>query len=299
LLKIICVSLVTAGGFIMLYSILTFRKSLVAFKTQANQQKINTAWIFTASMILMLFFLAGYIAVDVVFFSMDDVSSTNLIDAFIFFFGAIFVLAMVTTLRLMSAAISNKTDEIIKTLVNAVEAKDHYTQGHSVHVSNVSELIYRHLPGRMKAKISRTRLMDAAILHDIGKIGIPDNILNKPGSLTLEERHQIEQHAYLGKVILEPTSYQLIGEIVCCHHERVDGKGYYGIAPERIPIESKIIAVADTFSALCTDRVYRPKKSYEAALQIILSVAGTQLDAEIVNAFCDIPRNEIESVRVA
>jgi HD-GYP domain-containing protein (c-di-GMP phosphodiesterase class II) len=137
-------------------------------------------------------------------------------------------------------------------------------------------------------------LIDAAILHDIGKIGIPDSVLNKSGELTPEERHLIEQHATLGKKILEPTSYQLIGEIVCCHHERIDGKGYSKIPADKIPLESKIIAVADTFSALCTDRVYRPKKSYEEAVQIIKDVAGTQLDAEIVKAFCAIPKKELE-----
>jgi len=199
---------------------------------------------------------------------------------------------MITMLKRMSTAISKKTSEIIKTLVNAMEAKDQYTQGHSVHVANVVKLIYDHLPERTKNKISKARLMDAAILHDIGKIGIPDSVLNKPGKLTPEERIMIEQHVMLGKKILEPTSYQLIGEIVYCHHERIDGKGYFKIPAEKIPLESRIIAVADTFSALCTDRIYRPKKSYEEAVQIIKDAAGTQLDAEIVRVFCTIPKKD-------
>jgi HD-GYP domain-containing protein (c-di-GMP phosphodiesterase class II) len=288
--------LVAIGGGIMLYSIITFLKSLASFKVQANEQKIFADWIYTACMTLMLFFFVCYMAVDIIFIIADTISMTNLLVAFVFLFGAIFVYTMIKMLKRMSTTISEKTGEIIKTLVNAVEAKDQYTQGHSVHVANVTKLIYDNLPERAKNKISKTRLMDAAILHDIGKIGIPDSVLNKPGKLTPEERNMIEQHALMGKKILEPTSYQLIGEIVYCHHERIDGKGYFNIPADKIPLESRIIAVADTFSALCTDRIYRPRKSYEEAVQIIRGAAGTQLDAEIVNVFCAIPKEKFENI---
>jgi len=296
LLKCICALLVTAGGCIMLYSIITFLKSLANFKVQANEQKIFADWIYTICMLLMVFFFVCYIAVDIIFLIADTVSMTNLLIAFVFVFGAVFVYTMITMLKRMSTTISEKTNEIIKTLVNAVEAKDQYTQGHSIHVANVVKLIYYYLPEQTKKKINKSRLMDAAILHDIGKIGIPDNVLNKPGKLTPEERLMIEQHAMLGKKILEPTSYQFIGEIVLCHHERIDGKGYFKIPPDKIPLESRIIAVADTFSALCTDRIYRPRKSYEEAVQIIQEVAGTQLDPEIVKIFCTIPKEEFENI---
>ena len=245
-------------------------------------------------MFLMLFFFVCYIAVVIIFLVADTISMTNLLIAFVFVFGAIFVYTMITMLKRMSTTISEKTSEIIKTLVNAMEAKDQYTQGHSVHVANVVELIYNHLPEQTKNKINKARLMDAAILHDIGKIGIPDSVLNKPGKLTPEEKHLIEQHVTMGKKILEPTSYQLIGEIVLCHHERIDGTGYLKKSADQIPLESRIITVADTFSALCTDRIYRHKKSYEEAVQIIQDIAGTQLDVEIVKVFCTIPKNEFE-----
>ena len=284
------------GGCIMLYSIITFLKSLANFKVQANEQKIFADWIYTICMILMLFFFVCYIAVDIIFLVADTVTMTNLLIAFVFVFGAVFVYTMIIMLKRMSTTISEKTGEIIKALVNAVEAKDQYTQGHSVHVANVTKLIYEHLPERLKNKINKARLMDAAILHDIGKIGIPDSVLNKPGKLTPEERLMIEQHPKLGKKILEPTSYQLIGEIVYCHHERIDGKGYFNVSLDKIPLESRIISVADTFSALCTDRIYRKKKSYEKAVQIIKDAAGTQLDEEIVEVFCTIPKAEFENI---
>jgi len=280
----------------MLCSIIAFFKSLVKLKVQANEQKIFADWIYSVSMCLMLFFFVCYIMVDINFIIADEFSMTNLIVAFVFVFGAIFVYTMITALKRMSSTISKKTDEIIKALVNAIEAKDQYTRGHSDYVAKVTNLIYDRLPENIKKKISRATLLDAAILHDIGKIGIPDNVLNKIGSLTPEERHLIEQHTMMGKRILEPTSYQLIGDIIYCHHERIDGNGYFSIEADKIPLESKIIAVADTFSALCTDRVYRPKKSYEEAMKIIQEAAGTQLDAEIVKALSAIPKKEIENI---
>ncbi|MCL2498988.1 MAG: HD domain-containing protein [Defluviitaleaceae bacterium] len=279
----------------MLFGLIMFLKSLAAFRAQAHEQEIFTDRIYTASMALTILFLIGYIFVGAMFMIRSTMSTTDLIISLLLFFGAIFVCAMVITLKKMSAAISRKTDEITKTLVNAMEAKDHYTQGHSVHVAEIVRLIYGHLPDRIKNGICRTRLMDAAILHDIGKIGIPDNILNKPGKLSSEERKIIEQHVTYGKNILEPTSYQHIGDIVYYHHERLDGRGYLKVAAEDIPIEARIITVADTFSALSTDRIYRPRKSYDEAIRIIKEVADTQLDTEIVAVLCEIPKELLEA----
>ena len=121
----------------MLYSIITFFKSLVSFKVQANEQKIFADWIYTVCMLLMLFFFVCYMAVDIIFLIVDTVSMTNLLIAFVFVFGAIFVYTMIAMLKRMSSTISQKTSEIIKTLVNAIEAKDQYTQGHSVHAEIV------------------------------------------------------------------------------------------------------------------------------------------------------------------
>jgi len=180
-----------------------------------------------------------------------------------------------------------------KLLANIVDAKDPYTRSHSDHVARVAELIYEKLPKAQKHKICKWRLLEAATLHDIGKIGVPDNILNKVGELTMQERDMLKKHAELGKIILKPTGDDLLGEIVYHHHERVDGEGYFNVKSDCIPIESKIIAVADTLSALCTDRVYRKKKSYDDVMQIVKDAAGTQLDEEIVEILCLIPQEDL------
>jgi HD-GYP domain-containing protein (c-di-GMP phosphodiesterase class II) len=206
---------------------------------------------------------------------------------------------MVITVERISDALTKRTREIIMTLVNTVEAKDKYTRGHSEHVANITELIYINLPNKTKKKINFSILMDAAVLHDVGKIGISESILNKPGGLTPEERQIIEEHPKIGRHILENTSYQSVAEILCYHHERIDGTGYYKLSADQIPLESKIISVADTFSTLFTDRVYRPKKTYKESIDILMSVAGTQLDKEIVRIFCSIPEHEIEAANVS
>jgi HD-GYP domain-containing protein (c-di-GMP phosphodiesterase class II) len=295
MLKILCISLVAIGGCGMLFGIVAVYRSLVDLKTQAHEQKIFADRKYTVCMITMIFLFLGYLSVGAFFINTSVFTTAHLIIAVFFFFLAVFACEMLMVLKRMSAALTNKTDEIIKTLVNTVEAKDQYTRGHSVHVANISELIYNHLPEPIKRKVSRPDLMDAAILHDIGKIGITDSILNKPDTLTPEERLEIEQHPRIGKTILENTSYRLVGEILYAHHERVDGEGLYKMPDSQIPLESKIIAVADTFSALSTDRVYRPKKSYNDSIRIIRELAGTQLDEEIVQVLCMIPRQAIEA----
>jgi HD-GYP domain-containing protein (c-di-GMP phosphodiesterase class II) len=270
----------------------------VALRMQANEHKIFADWIYMVAMLLMIFFLAGYIAINIVFIKMSELTPQHFIVAIVFAFGAVFVQIMVITVKRISAALSRKAREIITTLVNTVEAKDQYTRGHSVHVANLTELIYNYLPTEMKKKINFSILMDAAILHDIGKIGISENILNKPGALNPEEKHIVEEHPRIGKYILQNTSYQSVAEILFYHHERIDGDGYYKLPVEQIPLESKIIAVADTFSALYTNRVYRPRKTYKEVVNILIDVAGTQLDSEIVRVFSNIPKSEVEVASV-
>jgi HD-GYP domain-containing protein (c-di-GMP phosphodiesterase class II) len=130
----------------------------------------------------------------------------------------------------------------------------------------------------------------ASILHDIGKIGIPESILNKPARLNDEEFNVIEGHPKKGHDILEPLE-QLTSCLpsILHHHERLDGKGYpHGLKGEEIPFLARIIAVADTFDAITSNRAYRSAKAAEKALAIVEEVAGTQLDPVVVEAFKEV-----------
>ena len=173
--------------------------------------------------------------------------------------------------------------KIIKALAAAIEAKDIYTVGHSRRVEEYSELLARRLhlrEGRIET------LKTAALFHDIGKIGIRDEILLKEGPLTEEERAIIQTHPLISVRILEEIDfYGNIKESILCHHERWDGKGYpNGKQGKDIPLEASIIAVADAFDAMTSDRPYRKGFTSEKAISIVAEESGHQFCPEVARA---------------
>ncbi len=174
--------------------------------------------------------------------------------------------------------------ETIKALADTIELKDPYTRGHSERVTYYSVKMAKEF-GFSEEKVEKIKL--AAILHDIGKIGVRGAVLNKPGKLTLEERKEIEKHAILGaKVLNEVAIMKDIAVLIKHHHEHYDGRGYPdGLKGEEIPIESRIISVADAFDAMTSDRPYRKSLGYQKALEILEFEAGKQFDPDIVKAF--------------
>ncbi|NNG02236.1 MAG: HD domain-containing protein [Desulfobacteraceae bacterium] len=176
---------------------------------------------------------------------------------------------------------------MVRSLVFAIEAKDVYTRGHSERVSYYSMLIGEHLGLPEK---ETNDLKWASILHDIGKIGIPEHILNKPGKLTDQEFGIIKNHPRKGGEILQPVD-QLAASLpgVIHHHERFDGNGYPdGLKGEKIPLTARIIAIADTYDAITSTRAYRDSMQAEKAVAIIKDVAGTQLDPDLVPIFLNL-----------
>ena len=175
----------------------------------------------------------------------------------------------------------------IEALVKAIEAKDKYTRGHSDRVSRYSVAIAGAL-GLRDEKIEAVKF--CAILHDLGKIGISENILNKEDKLLDREWETIRDHPVIGENIIKDIRFLYkIGPGVRHHHEKYDGGGYPdGLRGENIPLEARIIAVADTYDAMTTDRVYRKRKSQLEALAEMRRVAGSQLDPTLVNIFCKV-----------
>jgi HD-GYP domain-containing protein (c-di-GMP phosphodiesterase class II) len=185
---------------------------------------------------------------------------------------------------------------MVRSLVFAIEAKDIYTRGHSERVSKYSMLIGKQFD---LDKNDYNALKWASILHDIGKIGIPEAILNKPDRLTHEEYEIIKQHPEKGHEILSPIKqlkFALPGIIY--HHEHYDGRGYpRGLRGEDIPINARIIAVADTFDAITSNRAYRKARSPEQALKILEEVSGSQLDRRIVDTFKKVYKEDLKLLR--
>ncbi|MDA0171980.1 diguanylate cyclase [Solirubrobacter taibaiensis] len=176
------------------------------------------------------------------------------------------------------------TQTLASALARAVDAKDSYTRSHCQTVSQLAALIATEL-GFTGDRLARMRL--SGLLHDVGKIGVPDIILNKPAALTDDEYVTMQAHATLGFEIVQAAGLPQEARWVRHHHERVDGRGYPdGLAGDAIPLESRIILVADAYEAMTSDRPYRNAPGQAFAVQELQRGAGTQFDARVVEALC-------------
>lgn len=195
--------------------------------------------------------------------------------------------SIVRDLRHSSEGIVSAYNAMIEGLSRALELRDIETEGHTRRVSVLMLRFGEH----MRIPVSQwDAIKQGALLHDIGKLGIPDAILLKPGSLTPREREVMQQHAVYGYNILAPiTNLRQTLDIALYHHERWDGSGYpYGLAGEQIPLVARLFAVTDVFDALTSDRPYRPAWSHSQAIEYLRDQAGRLFDPQIVQLFLEI-----------
>lgn len=174
--------------------------------------------------------------------------------------------------------------DTLSALTSAIDAKDSYTRGHSERVTELSVMLARKL-GLADDEIEMIRL--GGVLHDIGKIGIPEDILNKPGRLNKEEFEIIKSHPELGLRILGKVEFlEGVVPVIKHHHERYDGKGYPDeLSGKDIPLLARVVSVVDTFDAMTTDRPYRKAMTIKQALEEIVKCSGTQFDPDVAEVF--------------
>jgi putative nucleotidyltransferase with HDIG domain len=205
------------------------------------------------------------------------------------------IVSQATALRAALAENERTYDATLAALSSALDVRDTETEGHARRVVRYMELIAEGLqvPVEQHATLRR-----GALLHDIGKIGVPDHILRKPGPLTENEWYTMKTHPDLGaKIIANIPFLQEVAVIIRAHHERWDGNGYpEGLAGERIPQGARIFAVADSFDAMTSDRPYRRGRPLEEALSEIERCAGTQFDPAVVGAFLAVPLHRIDAI---
>jgi len=205
---------------------------------------------------------------------------------------------------------SRSNEALLYVLADIVESRDSFTGGHLERTAQYITILAHEMNknGIYSADLTKwdvSKLAISALLHDIGKIAIPDSILNKPGKLTAEEYEIVKTHAIKGEVLIDKILSKFDDEdmllynakmFALYHHERWDGNGYpYGLKHEEIPIQGRIMAIVDVYDALTTKRPYKHMFEHEEALKIILEGSGTQFDPLIVDSFYTM-RNEIKVI---
>ena len=283
---IIYVSII-AGALLMITNIMRFIRFIGKSEDVLSAgDKTDRIWEYIA-LALLIFFFIGYLLVAFL-------GKPDLIMAGILLGGSIFVALVLTLLfRLMKTVKENSLD-IAETLISMIDARDPNLRGHSRYVQNLTMLLYRYLPQSKKNEINEISLEYASLMHDVGKLGVPERILNKPAKLDDSEWEIMKTHPRVGAKILKTLpSFNEILPWIEYHHERIDGRGYYGIEGKDIPYPAKVIAVADTYSAITMRRSYKDPRTHEDAIDIIKQVADSQLDKDLVDLLCSIPKEEL------
>jgi len=187
------------------------------------------------------------------------------------------------TNKKLAEMLNNQHLQTVLAFTEAIGARDNYTRGHSERVAEYAQMIARAMGLHQLDEL----VYVAALVHDVGKIGVPETVLNKPGRLNDTEYIKIKQHPVTGANILKQIgTFNNLVPIVRAHHERFDGRGYPdGLAGQEIPLISRIIAVADSFEAMTSDRSYRKRFSIDYAVEELKRNAGTQFDPEVVECF--------------
>jgi putative nucleotidyltransferase with HDIG domain len=202
------------------------------------------------------------------------------------YLGPILIVATLVEFYYPYKLLSDQEDTLLTSLAmiaQAIDAKDPYTAQHSRNVSNIAVRLARAM-GLNEGEVRRIRV--AALMHDIGKVGVRGNIIRKPGKLDQQEGQAMRQHPVISAEIMRPVEFLgEAAEIVRHHHEHIDGSGYPdGLREGEIPLGSRVVLVADAFDALTTDRPYRKGRSKNEALDVIAAHAGTQFDTGVVSA---------------
>jgi HD-GYP domain-containing protein (c-di-GMP phosphodiesterase class II) len=195
--------------------------------------------------------------------------------------------------RFLLADIQDLLTGLLTSLVNAIDAKDPYTRGHSQRVAFIGRRIAESM-GLSQRECAQVYM--AGLLHDIGKIGVTDQVLSKPGKLTREEYKTIQEHPVIGaRIISSVRQLRSILPGVLHHHERYDGKGYSeGLTGEQIPTMGMIVGLADSFDAIISERTYKPARNFKDAVEEVKNCSGTQFSPVAVNALLDCDLEKLE-----
>ncbi|MFA4915697.1 MAG: HD domain-containing phosphohydrolase [Syntrophales bacterium] len=310
--------LILLGSILMILSILKFRPVIHKSKDILLKSNKKVAFLLLLHQILMVFFLIGYLTVGFCIYEEIQIVSIIFVGT-IFLFGALFVLLGIYLQSEMLSSISLQTKNLTKinkqllqtqdvtifALAYQAELRDQETGRHIERTSQYAKLLAEELCSLPKYKGYLTPqyisdLIKSAPLHDIGKVGIPDSILKKPGKLTPEEFEIIKNHCEYGTKVLiiadNKLTFQSFLKIAIqmahSHHEKWNGKGYpRGLKNDKIPLSGRIMALIDVYDALRSERCYKKGLPHDETCKIILEERGEHFDPNIVDAFLNIASN--------
>ena len=281
--------MIIAGALLMQWNIIRYAFFLSGMSDVISAGDKKSTALRALGLVLLIFFLLGYVFTAL--FGKPDFMMGGIL-----FGGSIFVAIVLNIMFNLTDVVKNRTLEISEMLIEMIEARDPNLSGHSIYVRNLTMLLYKHLPFSLRAKINPVSIEYAALMHDLGKLAVPEAILNKPTTLDDEEWKIMKNHPAAGVKMLSPIkSFELIMPWIKYHHERIDGKGYYGLKAKEIPLEARIICVADSYSAITMKRAYKEAKTYDEGIAILKDCAGSQFDTQLVDIFVSIPRNQVEA----
>ena len=281
--------LIVIGALNMVGNIVRYYRFLRSCEDVLSSGKKSDLLWMNLALLLLVFFLIGYVFVG--FFSSPD-----LMIGLILFFGSIFVTIVETLMVKLMETAKERSINVAEVLVGVIDARDPYLNGHSRHVQELTMLFYRYLPKHLRNDLNPVSLEYAALLHDVGKLGVPEAILNKPAKLDPEEWEVVVRHPATGVKILKPLhSFDNITDWILYHHERVDGKGYYRLVGDQIPLAARMISITDTYSAITMRRAYKLAKTHEEAVTAMKEVSGAQLDSKLLDIFLTIPKEELQN----
>ncbi len=314
--------LILSGAILMLISIFKFRYIINRSRNLMSNKNKKISLLSSFHQVLMLFFLMGYLIVGYSMYREIQITSILFVGA-IFFFGAIFVLLgislqsyMLSSIDLQHKNLTKTNQQLLQTesvtifaLAYQAELRDQETGRHIERTSQYVKLLAYELSSLPKYQDYLTPkyisdLVKSAPLHDIGKVGIPDSILNKRGKLTSEEFEIIKKHCEYGTKVLEIADKKLdfqsflriAIQLVHSHHEKWNGKGYpKGLKNNEIPLSARIMALADVYDALRCDRCYKKSFSHDETSKILLKERGEHFDPGIVDVFFNI-ESEFNSI---
>lgn len=229
----------------------------------------------------MIFFLGGYIFVGIY-------ADPHLVTSLILFFGSLFVSVVIVLLTRLLRTSKERSLEITEVLADIIDTRGQHNEGHVVHVKNLMDLFYKYLPRQIRSDYSLVSIEYAALLHDVGKSSIPQEIVDKTGELTPEEEEIVRAHPQVTVRLLRGVkSFDYISDWLLYHHEKVDGTGYYFKKGDSIPLPSKMLAICDAYSKLIKDM------DHDAAIAAIQDGVNKDFDEELVHIFVSIPKEDI------